>query len=107
MSADDIIRRIDLRRAIYKNNIDSNSSELVRSLQEIKSELKLQTDVQAVKDQETSSNGVRSPYLPDQMWHNPKIVYNSEREIEWKDVKTYEEVRGSEVFQNKKKLNII
>lgn len=107
MSADDIIRRIDLRRAIYKSNIDSNSSELVRSMQEIKSELRLQTDIQAIKDQEASTNGIRSPYLPDQMWHNPKIVYNSEKETEWKDVKSYEEVRGSAVYLNKRKLDII
>lgn len=107
MSSDDIIRRIDLRRAIYKGNIDSNSSELVRSLQEIKSELRLQTDVQAIKDQEASTNGARSPYLPDQMWHNPKIIFNSEKETEWKEVKSYEELRGSQVYKNLKKLDII
>ncbi len=107
MSADDIIRRIDLRRAIYKSNIDHTSSELVRSMQEIKSELKLQTDIQAIKDQETATNGTRSPYLPDQMWHNPKIIFNSEKETEWKEVKSYEELRGSSVYENKKKLNII
>lgn len=105
--SDDVIKRIDLRRAIYKANTDKNASELVRSLQEIKSELKLQTDISAIKDQETASNAVRSPYLPDQMWHNPKVVFNSEKETEWKKVASFEELRDSYAFEQKKKLNVI
>ena len=105
--SDDIIKRIDLRRAIYKANTDHNASELVRSLQEIKSELRLQTDITAIKDQETESNAVRSPYLPDQMWHNPKVIFNSEKETEWKKGASFEELRASYAFEQRKKLNII
>lgn len=105
--SDDIIKRIDLRRAIYKANTDANASELVRSLQEIKSELRLQTDISAIKDQEQESNAIRSPYLPDQMWHNPKVIFNSEKETDWKKVASYEELRDSYAFDQKKKLNII
>lgn len=107
MSADDIIKRVDLRRAIYRSNIDSTSSELVRSLKEIKSELKLQTDIQAIKDQESFTNAIRSPYLPDQMWHNPKVILNSEKETEWKEVKSFEELRESSAYDSKRKLNIV
>ncbi len=105
--SDNILKKIDIRRAIYRDSVPQNTPQDVKVLREIKSELQLQTDISAEAIEEKSTNAINSPYLQDQSWFNPRIIKNSPKESEWKEVKTYEEMRESYAFGNKKKLNII
>ncbi len=105
--ADDLLKRIDIRRAIYKNNSTPNSSELVRAVNEVKNELKVQTDIAAMSADNEITNIKDSPYLPDQKWYRPLAIKGTDKETEWKKVKSYEEERDSFAFEQTKKLNII
>ena len=97
--SDDLLKKIDLRRAIYRENMNPNSSEIVRTLQEIKSELKVQTDIEAMKEEEQGVKS-QSPYLPDQVFYDPKVVFRSPQETQWKEVKSYEEVRQNYPYKS-------
>lgn len=106
----DGITRINLLRSLYKSKEVGSSSEMVRQLQEIKNELKIAND-EAIRKEEPLTNATNSPYLPDQPSFKKDVIYGSQAEVEWKEVKSAEELEKEreESFteSNKKKLNII
>lgn len=106
----DGITRINLMRNLYKSKEVGSSSEMVRQLQDIKNELKIAND-EAIRKEEPLTNATNSPYLADQPSFKKDIIYGSKAEVEWKDVKSAEELEQEreESFaeSNRKKLNII
>ncbi len=110
--SDELLKKIEWKRAFYRSlnatNPASNSSEVVKALADIKSELQIQTEISATKENEKGLNAVGSPYLPDQAWHNPKVILNGPKETEWKIVKTEEQLlKDVDKLELLKKLNII
>lgn len=53
------------------------------------------------------TNATGSPYLSDAPFYLKNVLYNSVRETEWKEVKSFEETYNRQVEFNLKKLNII
>lgn len=104
----DALKRIDMYRTQFKAaQSTSNTSEVVRELQEIKNEAKIANDEAAIAD-EPITNAIHSPYLPDQRFFKKDVVYNSPEETMWKkDLASFEEVHAKFVNYNLKKLNIL
>lgn len=101
------IKRVDLLRNLYKAESRSTNDKNLRELQEIKSELKIANDLKA-SETESVSNVTGSPYLKDQPWYHKDAVAGTEKETDWREVKSYEEAKSEVmVFRNLRKLNII
>lgn len=98
----DALKRINMLRAFHQSREGGSSSETVRELKHIKGELKIMTDENA-RVAEPITNATNSPYLTDQSYHDRSVIFGSEKETEWKEVKTAEQLRQSVL----KKLNII
>ncbi len=109
MSADGI-GRINLMRSMYQARETNSSDQVVRTLQEIKNEIKILNDEQS-RDDKIITNATGSPYFPDQSFNIKNVVYNSAEETSWKDVKSFEqtkkEIEENFVKLNKRKLDII
>lgn len=106
----DGITRLNLMRGLYKTKEVGSSSEMVRQLQEIKNELKIAND-ENIRKEEPITNATRSPYLGDQPSFKKEVIFGSPAEVEWKEVKSAEELEREREEQfaesNKRKLNII
>lgn len=106
----DGITRINLMRSLYKSKEVGSANEMVRQLQEIKNELKIAND-EAIRKEDPITNATNSPYLTDQPSFKKDVIYGSSAEVEWKEVKSAEEIEKERDEQftesNKKKLNII
>ena len=100
--SNDAMRRIQTLRTFHYGRQGGSSSEMVRELQQIKSELRILND-ESAKKTEPITNATNSPYLTDQNFHNPAVILNSPTETEWKEVKSAEQLR-QEVLR---KLNIV
>ncbi|MGZ3788034.1 MAG: hypothetical protein ACXVLQ_05890 [Bacteriovorax sp.] len=109
MSSDGITR-IGLLRSLYQSKDTGSSSEVVRELQQIKSELQIAND-EKIREEASNTNATKSPYLPDQLFFKKDVVYNSPEETKWKEVKSAEQVQKeleeSYIEYNRRKLNII
>jgi hypothetical protein len=101
----DGIRRLELLRNVYRARETSNS-ESTRALNEIKNEIKIAND-ERVRDETPITTATNSPYLTDQPFYIKEALFNSSAETEWKEVKSYDEVRNPLAFKNLKKLNIL
>lgn len=106
----DGITRINLMRSLYKSKEVGSSSEMVRQLQEIKNELKISND-ENIRKEEPITNATNSPYLTDQPSFKRDVIYGSQAEVEWKEVKSADQLEKereeSFVESNRKKLNIL
>ena len=106
----DSISRLNLMRSLYQSQTPTSSSEVVRTLNEIKNELRI-TNEENARDQKAVNSATGSPYLPDQDFYKKETVYNSPQETEWKNVPTAEQVEKDTeekfIESNKRKLNII
>lgn len=101
------IKRVDMLRNLYRATTPSTSSETVSELKQIKNELKIANDVKA-REEDQITNATNSPYLKDQPWYNKDVIANSEKETDWREVKSYEEAKNEVlIFRNLRKLNII
>lgn len=98
----DPIRRINMLRAFHTGREAGSSSEVTRELKQIKGELRILNDENARKTTPIT-NATNSPYLPDQSFQTPGVVFNSTEETEWKEVKTAEQ----QLAQARRKLNIL
>ena len=102
----DSIKRLDTARNYYKSIQKVQSTEYGSDLEDIKSELKILNDENAYKTT-VITNATGSPYLPDQNFYNKNVVYNSDEETSWKEVKSYDQLYNKSTNFNLKKLNII
>lgn len=106
----DGITRINLMRSLYKSKEVGSSSEMVRQLQDIKNELKIAND-ENIRKEEPITNATNSPYLTDQPSFKKDVIYGSEAEVAWKEVKSAEQIERereeSFIESNRKKLNVI
>ncbi len=100
------IRRIDGLRSFYKSSESNSNDSIERELREVKHELKILNDENAIKDDKIT-NALNSPYLPDKDFFYKDVIYNSESEGKWKEVKSYESLYNGTINLNLKKLNII
>ena len=101
------IKKLDLYRNFYKAESRYTNDKNLRELQEIKNELKISNDMKAQED-DPVSNVTGSPYLKDQPWYNKQAIAGTEKETDWREVKSYEEAKNEVViFRNLRKLNII
>jgi hypothetical protein len=102
----DQIKKIDTLRSIYNaKSIHANNS-MDDELREIKTELKIANDLQSTSNAIT--NATNSPYLEDQKFYNKEVRYNSERETNWKEVRSEEDnLRAAYNARNLRKLNIL
>ena len=99
------VKRVEILRNLYKAQQGDSFNGLERSIKNAVIELKVANDMQASKQVASANN---SPYLTDQPYYNPEVVFNSSQETEWREVKTFEETRKDAlVFRNLKRLNII
>lgn len=109
MSSDGITR-INFLRQLYQSKESGSSSEVVRELQKVKNELKIAND-ERVRENKQITNATNSPYLPDQVFYKKDVIYNSEAETSWREVKSREQVEKEtqETFleSNRRKLNVI
>lgn len=106
----DGITRINFLRKLYQSQDGGSSSEVVRELQKIKTEVKISND-ERIREENAITNATKSPYLPDQMFYRREVVYNSAAETSWKEVKTSEQIeketQENYLESNRRKLNII
>lgn len=106
----DSITRINLLRSLYQSQETGSSSEQVRVLQQIKSELKIANDEKS-RENAAITNATNSPYLPDQVFYKKEIVYDSLTETSWREVKsaeaTLKDAQTTYLESNRRKLNII
>ena len=106
----DGITRINLLRQLYQSQVAGSSNEVVRELQNIKTEAVIANN-ERVRDDNPITNATKSPYLTDQTFYRQNIVYNSAEETSWKNVKTSDQVslEAQEKYleANRRKLNII
>lgn len=106
----DGINRINLMRSLYKAKETGSASEVVRELQDIKNELKITND-ENIRKEEPITNATNSPYLADRSSFKKEVIYGSSSEVEWKQVKSADELEKEreEEFQksNRRKLNIL
>ncbi len=101
------IKKVETLRAYYKATTAYTSNEQTRELREIANELKVANDLKEEAD-EKITNATGSPYLKDQPWYKKDVVLNSEKQEDWRDVKSYEDARQEVlIFKNLKKLNIL
>lgn len=101
------IKRVDLLRNLYKASTGYSSDKTVSELKEIKNELKIANDVKA-REEDVITNATNSPYFKDQPWYNKDVIAGSEKETDWREVKSYEEAKNEVlIFRNLRKLNII
>jgi len=98
----DAVSRLEFLRSMYSIEGKTTKSSTEKDLSIIKNELKILNDENSYRDYKITSN-TGSPYLEDQEFYSFKTRFNSEKETEWKEVKSYEETIAS----NLKKLNII
>lgn len=106
----DGVTRINFLRQLYQTKESGSSSEEVRELKQIKTELKIAND-ERVRENKVITNATNSPYLPDQIFYKKEVVYNSAAETNWREVKTSEEAlkdsQNTYLESNRRKLNII
>lgn len=106
----DGITRINFLRSLYQAKESGSSSEVVRELQQVKNELKIANDEKSRENKQITS-ATNSPYLPDQIFYKKDVVYNSEAETSWREVKSKEEIdkdiQEAYLESNRRKLNII
>ena len=111
----DPIRKLDILRSFYKAQNAKSYSNMGEELKAIKTELQLANDLSALGEtsgssraENAASNATHSPYLEDQPYYNKEVRYNSDRETNWKEVRSEEDNRRAAFnFRNLKKLNII
>lgn len=96
------MKRVQMLRSFHNSRESGSSSETVRELKQIKSELRIINDENSRKSAPIT-NATNSPYLADQSFQSPHVIFNSEQETQWKEVKSPEQLR-QEVLR---KLNII
>jgi hypothetical protein len=107
MSNSNELKKVDTLRKLYKAQTPYSSDEQVRELRKIANELKISNYLTAGKDQQIT-NATGSPYLKDQPYYNKDVTLGSEKETDWREVKTYEEAKNEVlIFKNLRKLNII
>lgn len=103
----DPIKKVELLRNLYRAQNSGGNNEILRELKQVNNELKIANDIR-VRTEKAITNATGSPYLEDQTFQQAEVRYNSPRETEWKEVKSYEENRQNAlVFRNLKRLNII
>lgn len=106
----DGITRINLMRSLYKSKEVGSSNEMVRQLQDIKNELKIVND-ENIRKEEPITNATHSPYLTDQPSFKKDVIYGSQAEVEWKEVKSSDQLEKEReenfIESNRKKLNIL
>lgn len=101
------IKRVDLLRNLYRSQGSGSNDRTVSELKEIKSELKIANDMKA-REEDAITNASSSPYLKDQPWYNKDVIAGTEKETDWREVKSYEEAKNEVlIFRNLRKLNII
>jgi hypothetical protein len=107
MSNSNDLKKIDNLRHLYKAQTPYSSNEQVRELREIANEIKISNDLAVGKDQQIT-NATGSPYLKDQPYYKKDVILGSDKETDWREVKTYEEAKNEVlIFKNLRKLNII
>lgn len=101
------IKSVEFLRGYYKaQNGKGASNDNIRELKEIKNELKISNDLKAIE----ISNDIltHSPYFTDQSYYNKDKIYNSEKETDWKTVRSEEEnLKAALSLQTMKRLNIL
>lgn len=106
----DGINRINFLRSMYQTNSNRYASEETVELEQIKNELIILNDENA-KSNYSVNNNTNSPYLPDQNYYNKDLILGSEKETDWRKVKTEEQAKITAQIEylksNQKKLNII
>lgn len=111
----DPIRKLDIMRNLYKAQNAKSYSNIGEDLKAVKTELQLANDLSVLKEASVisearinGSNATHSPYLEDQPYYNKEVRYNSDRETDWKEVRSEEDNRRAAFnFRNLKKLNIL
>ena len=111
----DSIRKLDILRSFHKAQNAKSYDNIGEELKAIKTELQLANDLKYLGETSgtsapgnITSNATQSPYLEDQPYYNKEVRYNSERETDWKQVRSEEDNRRAAFnFRNLKKLNII
>jgi hypothetical protein len=91
---------------MYKAVEPQSMSSESRVLNNIKNELMILNDENALEEKKIT-NATGSPYLSDAPFYLKNVLYNSAKETEWKEVKSYEETYNRQTEFNLKKLNII
>ena len=103
------IKPVDLFRAARnaESSGSPNGTEEVKELRQIKSELKVANDLKSI-DIEEATKLTKSPYLEDQSFFKKEQIYNTEKETDWKHVRTEEENRREAlVYKTLRRLNIL
>ncbi|MBC7427951.1 MAG: hypothetical protein H7336_05010 [Bacteriovorax sp.] len=107
MSDNNSIKKVETLRNLYKAQTPYSSDEQVRELRKITNEIKVSNDLAAGGDEKVNS-ATGSPYLKDQPFYNKEVVLGSDKEADWREVKSYEEAKNEVlIFKNLRKLNII
>lgn len=104
-----LIKPVDLFRAARnaESSGSSNGSQEVKELRQIKSELRVANDLKSIEIDETNKL-THSPYLEDQSFFKKEQIFNSEKETDWKKVRSEEENRREAlIYRTLKRLNII
>lgn len=103
----DGIKRVDMLRQLYRSKESGASSAIEKELALIKNELAIANDEKSASASEIT-NATGSPYLSDQPYYSKEVIFNSPAEVDWKEVKSYEQSRNTDLaFKNLKRLNII
>jgi hypothetical protein len=103
--SNDAIKKISNSRVFYQGQ-DKGKDEVMTELSAIKNELKIANDTNALVES-SITNATGSPYLKDKDFYYKDVIFNSEQETSWRDVKSYDELYNSTASYNLKKLNII
>ena len=102
----DSVKRLEAARIMYKAQERSDLTRSEREMSAIKNELTILNNENAYRSK-VITNATGSPYLTDQTYYLKDVVYNSEEETNWKEVKSYDELYNKTAAYNLKKLNII
>ncbi len=103
------LSRVDFLRSLYRKPDSTVNNDAVSSIKEILVELKVQNELLDSSISQKISNSPKSPYLHDQENFNTKMIYQSDRESDWKKVPSFEETYGSYTYSENqiRKLNIL
>jgi hypothetical protein len=108
--SNDSVNKVNLLRSLYTTKARESSTEELRVLKEIKSELVISNDLKSNESSPINS-ATHSPYFKDQVYYNKEVVYNSPEETKWREVKTAEQdlqdSRQAYLESNRRRLNIL
>lgn len=100
----DGLQRITQLRQRYQAQEAASTSEVVRELREVKTELKVLNDMNENLVAEKITSATNSPYLPDQIWYKKEVVFGSPEESKWQKPQDYKEDRDQVSRESIKKL---